>query len=407
MKSLIAILALIMVSQANAQNNYGAQQGAQPLPVARQAPKAVMYDERTNELVEVQPQVQPQAQPQQPQVQVQTQAEAAQSAPIYILNNQRLQGYQGAQAQIQEQPASLVQDAPLKNSAAESMRKQRHGAEDATEDGIVQALEKARLDDEVRRRERFNSAIAPVESSAPPAAPQYAPVQPVQTQQVVPVVIAAPQAKIETPAVEKEEKEEKVDIKSEIRAALQENESAKKPAQTRNYISALAGQGAYPDVINVKGNGAVGVALGLVTPEGVVAEGSFLYGSYDLENLFTAYTRITTMKQFNFAGALKYQLLSGRIRPSLGGVAGYTRRSYSEDQATDFLTSDALDAGVVGGVDISLTDSLSIGLDMRYLWNISYKQNSQNTRSFVYQGGANPVEALQYYTAALAAKFTF
>lgn len=400
MKNLIAILAVVMAVQAQAQQYVPVQQ-VQTLPAA-QAPQAkptVLYDERSNQLVEVAPQVEAAPQP------------AAAPQPVYVINSQRIQGYQAAQ--IQEQPTTIVQDAPLKTSAADQMRKQRQETEAGTEDGIVQALEKARMDDELKRRDRFNGAITAAPTPAP--TPAAAPVAPVA---IAPVVVApVQQAEEVKPAKIKdldEDKADKVDIKSEIRAALEEKAAATPPAKSQNYIAGLAGLGAYPDVVNVRGNGSAGVAVGLVTPDRVVAEGSFLYGNYDLEDLFyfnmSPYggyqPRIVSMKQYNFAGAVKYQILPGKIRPNVGGVASYTRRSFSEYN-NDFLTSDALDVGLATGLDVTLADSFSVGVDLRYYWNLANKTNSNYQQSFVYKNGSNAIETLQYYTATLAAKFTF
>jgi hypothetical protein len=239
------------------------------------------------------------------------------------------------------------------------------------------------------------------------------------------VIVAAPvQEEEPTPVKAKKIKDldddsmtsttEKVDIKSEIRAALAEKETAP-PAKNQNFIAGLIGLGAYPDVVNVRGNGSMGVAVGLVTADRVVAEGSFLYGNYDLEDLFAFSAspygygyqpRMVNMKQYNFTAAVKYQVLPGKIRPNIGGVASYTRRSYSEYKS-EYLTSDALDVGVAGGLDVALTDAFSVGLDLRYFWNMAYKTNTSVQQSFVYNRGSNPVESLQYYTATLAGKFTF
>lgn len=396
MKNVIAILAFVLAAQAKAQT-YVPAQAVQTLPAAQAPAQAarptVIYDERTNQLVEVAPQVEAAPQP------------AAQ--PVYVINSQRIQGYQSAQ--IQEQPTTIVQEAPLKNSAADQMRKQRQETEAGTEDGIVQALEKARMDDELKRRERFTGALSAMPTPTP--APQAAAPAPAPA----PIVVAAPVVVAEEEVRPKkikdldEEPTEKVDIKSEIRAALAEKEAAAPaPAKPQNFVAGLIGMSAYPDVVNVRGNGAAGVAVGLVTADRVVAEGSFLYGNFDLEDVFSYsyFPRIVEMKQYNFAAAVKYQLLPGKIRPNVGGVASYTRRSYSEYKS-DFLTSDSLDVGIAGGLDVALSDAFSVGLDLRYYWNVAYKTNSNYQQSFVYNRGRNPVEELQYYTATLAGKFTF
>lgn len=402
-KSLVAILAFVMMSQAQAQ--VGAQMGqagdamtVQSLPQAsKPAKRTMIYDERSNELVEVQPEV---AQPQ------------AQANPIYILNNQKYQGYAGAQAQqaqVQEQPTTVIQDSPLRASPADNMRRKRQDTEAATEDGIVQALERARMEDEIRRRDRFNSAIGDgAPAIAQPVIHQPVIQQPVIQQPIVQQVVPAP---IAAPVVIEEEKS---DYRSEVRASLrarEENDDAQS-----YYVSGLVGVSNYPDVINIRSNMAGGFALGTITPERFVAEGSFFFGRHEIEDLFVQtrdvwgrpVTRIVDMRQYNFSAALKYQLLPGRIRPVVGGLVSYTRRSYA-DQSFDFRTSDGVDAGVVAGLDMQLTDRLAIGVDFRYLMNIGYNHNTEGARnSFVYdQNIRTEVESLDYYMGSLTGKFTF
>ncbi|MES2856928.1 MAG: hypothetical protein V4692_13760, partial [Bdellovibrionota bacterium] len=253
MKQLIAILAFFMFAQAQAQTaqttTVVTPQAAPAAVAAPQAPakRTVIYDERTNQLVEVSPQIT-------------TTSEATAAAPIYILNG-------GAQAQIQEQPTMVVQDSPLNSSPADAVRKQRQEAESSTEDGIVQALEKARMDDELKRREKFNNAIAPTPTPAP--APQAAAVvAPIQQVQIVPAPMAAPQAVIETPKAEKADVDN-VDIKAEIRAAIAEATPAKvaEGPKEQYYVGGLVGLGTYPGIENVRGNGAAGFSVGMVSPE--------------------------------------------------------------------------------------------------------------------------------------------
>jgi len=408
MKNLIAILAFLMMGQAYAQSVQYAQPGG-TLPTAKK--KAVIYDERTNELVEVQPQVQAQVVP----AQVVESAPIASSAPapIYILNNQKYQGYQGgatAQSQqIHEQPLTVVQDTPLTGSAADGMRRKRQDVEAATEDGIVQALEKARMEDEIRRREKFNNAIGTGAGDAStvvtPVAPTYQQVQPAPqpvVQQVVP----------QTVVVEKEadKEEEKVDIRSEIREALREAQPEAE-SEPRYYVSGQVGMSKYPDVINVRGNVSTGFSVGVVTAERVVAEGSFIYSGYEMEDVRTSstyYPRIVDMKQYNVDAALKFQPLSGRFRPAIGGVVSYARRNFSEG-GYGYRNSDAFDIGVVAGADLQVTKSFALGVDFRYLTNVAYRDSKNSPASFVYPqiGGDTPIEKLDYYTGALVGKFTF
>jgi outer membrane protein W len=445
MKNFIAFLAFVMMSQAQAQAPAQVQvvTAAPQAPIvaqakAPQAKKTLIYDERTNQLVEVTPQVQ--AMP----ATAEAVATAPSSAPIYILNNQKLQGYQGA---VQDAPTTVVQEAPVKVSPSETLRKERAGAEAATEDGIVQTLEKARLDDEVRRRNKFNDALNSTVSgmtqpaTAAPAAPVAAPVAPVaaptaaaivEENEVVEVAPQKPQRASKRKKVILEDEtaddrsSDKVDVKAEVRAAIAEQTAA--PLNlTSYYVSALVGTQSY-DSANVHGKLASGLSIGMVTPDRFVAEGSFVYAQNQVDDIAgpnPTFQRLN-MNQYNFSAAAKYQLLPGKLRPTVGGIASYTRRSYEfannsyygNSNAT-LATTDAFDAGLEAGLDLALTNNFSIGADFRYLWNIASKNsNSDSSNSYNnsyggygYAGNyaSNPkfVEDLAYYIASLSAKFTF
>jgi outer membrane protein W len=112
------------------------------------------------------------------------------------------------------------------------------------------------------------------------------------------------------------------------------------------------------------------------------------------------------MRQYNVGAALKYQLLPGRIRPMVGGAVDYARRSMSE-MGYDFRTSDAFDVGFVAGLDLQLTDNFGIGLDFRYMTNITYRDNSNYPQSFVLNTAQNPIEKLDYYMGTLSGKLSF
>lgn len=399
MKNLVAVLAFVMVSQAYAQNGY-------------QGNEAVVVPVQTQQDVQAQPVQTQQAQP-----------VNASGNPIYILNNQRqgtIQGSSQRQNAIQEQPVSVVQESPLKVSAADSMRKKRQESESATEDGIVQALERARMDDEIKRRDKFNNAIAPAANDATIVGNNNNVQQTnvVQQQQqvaqvVAPVPVAAPVKKINVIEDRDEDValDSKVDIRTEIRAALEEQ---RRPEEKSSYyVAGLASFGNYDNVINVKRSMGWGFAVGTQLPERIIAEGSFLYGSYDLEDVYRGsmgpfgYTPfIVNMRQYNVSGAVKYALLPGKFRPVAGALLSYTRRSYSYGDY-DFRTSDAIDAGALAGADLQLSSGFAIGLDFRYMTNLGYRQNTDRQQSFVYTQQRNDPEKLDYYSLNLMGKFTF
>lgn len=355
-----------------------------------------------------------------------------QSQPIVILNNQRVQGYQGTNqdanlgaVQVQEQPVSVVQDSPLAASPAESMRKRRQATEAATEDGIVQALERARMEDELRRREKFNNAIAPVVSEPTPA-PYAQPVVVQPVQEVVPAPVAEPvkpskeRYKLASEEygddddLREESRPNRVDIRSEIRAALEEVNLPKEEKNTY-YVSGFVNFGNYDQVVNINSSMGYGFSIGTMLPERIVVEGAFSYGKYQIENLYfnswggyygAPYALIVNMHQYNVSGAVKYSILPGRFRPMAGGVLSYTRRNYSFD-TVEFRTTDAVDVGVVLGADLQVSDNFAVGVDFRYMTNLGYKQNLKPHESFVLSQTKNDPERFNYYTLGLVGRFTF
>jgi hypothetical protein len=413
MKILVAVLAFVMMGQAHAQtqtSENGGELVSQPTAPKKQK-RTVIYDESTNEIVEIQPEV------------IESAAQPAGIAPIYILNNR----IQGAAPQIQEQPAAIVQDTPLKPSAADGIRRQRQDEEVATEDGIVQALEKARIEDELRRRDRFNNAISPAAEEAKPQSavqPEPAPVaQPVPApvpvvQQVVPVYVQDVVTE-EEPKPRKRpviEEDETPAVRSELRASIAQMQP-KTEAKQSVYFTGLVGMGTYDNVVNVRGDLAGGFAVGVITPERLIAEGSFLAADYLLEDVFNSwdpiggnyYPRMVDMRQYNVGAALKYQILPGKLKPTVGALGSYTRRNFSE-RGYDFKTSDSVDLGLQAGVDLALTENFSIGFDFRYFTNLVYREvtdYSAYPQSFVYDRQRNEVEKLDYYMTMLTGKITF
>ena len=413
MKQLIAIMAFIMVSQARAETIQYAQNQALPSRAAKK--RTMVYDERTNELVDVGPDG---IGSQQPVETVQgsnsPSARASGANPIVILNNQRVQGYQAQSSnQAQEMPTTIVEDSPLHTSAADHMRKKRQETENNTEDSIVQALERARMEDEVRRRDRFNNAIGsspapevvpvaplgPVAPVAPPVVVQPAPVyqtQPPVIQQVVPApVVIAP--------VERTEREEEHDFKSEVHEAIHDLEPKHRDSQ-QYYVGAQVGVANYTNSI-LKGTLSSGLNIGVITADRFVIEGNFLYSAFQIDTYGPFYGQgFVDLKQYNLGATVKYQFLSGRIRPTIGATALYTRRNYT--YGGNEAGSNAFDIGVVGGLDICISDSFSLGLDVRYLTNVFHRDYDifgQQTHPW----GGKTIEDIDYYTASVVGKFTF
>jgi hypothetical protein len=321
-----------------------------------------------------------------------------------------------AGVQAVKQPTTVIEASPLVESGADKLRKAREEAEVNTEQKIVEKLEQSRLDDEKKRADvlfgdKFNQMNNQQQAAAP-----------VATQAVVAPTAAAADA---------DKKDEKIDrdaVRGEVKAALDE---MKAQAQTeekpkpQNYIGVLGGGGSYPDAKNVRGQGSLGVSFGRKFDDRLVVEGSFLYSNYQVEQmsaygycaggvvdpLGNCYPRITNMNQYAGQALIKYQLLSGTFRPEIGALAAYTYRTFSDTQfsmSNSSASSNALDAGVMAGVSLELTQKFSVGFDFRYMWNMAYKTSGlQQSFQQTFMDSTAPIETMNYYTANIVGRGNF
>lgn len=350
------------------------------------------------------------------QVQVPTQK-------ILILNNQPQNSRSGASAEnrqgseigvgqnqglysAQEQPMTHVEAAPLSASRADLLRKKRQEVEVHTENKIVEKLEDSRIQDETDRAdrlfgERFHRAPDrndKVEINQPVV---VAPVAPPAPSQIVVVKEPAPP----TPPPQEE------------RTKQRQNDS-----ETGVYVFGQAGIAEYPNAVNVEGNGAVGVAVGVDVSERLSVEGNFLFSRYDIRDGYWRnydyfddydyYSLYKELDQYGFQAAIKYNLLPGRFKPYIGGAIGYTYRVYTDRDHSryygsddDTASSNAFDAGVLIGGVVAINDSFGLGAEMKYMANLDYKTNS-GILDDVYEDG-NPLEKEDYYTLSVFGRFNF
>jgi outer membrane protein W len=322
--------------------------------------------------------------------------------------------------QAQKQPVTIIEASPLMESRADKIRKARQDVEVQTEQKIVEKLEMSRIEDERRRSEilfgdKFNQMSGGVSAPAPAVvvpAPTPAPVvlAPVPVQEVAPVEV--------TPAEPSLSRE---DVRNEMTAALADMKEKDKKPEDKWFMGALLGVGEYPDASNVKGSYALGVSAGKKYKDRLLVEGSFMYASYDVQQesigsyYYYSYAnylpRITTMDQYQAALTAKMQLGDAMIRPLIGATMAYTYRSFTDKQFSTYssnATSDAVDVGAVAGLDLELSDTFSLGLDLRYMINLTSKTSSDFQRSTIYQRtNATPIEKFNYYTLGLVGRSTF
>jgi hypothetical protein len=336
-----------------------------------------------------------------------------------------------------KQPTTVIEATPLVESKAEKLRKSRADAELSTEQGIVEKLEQSRLEDEKKRAEvlfgdKFNTLMnqgqpQPAPVAAPAPAPMLAPIPVVVPEQIVetPVVAAPIVEEKKDPGLAREE------VRAEISTAIadlkKEQEAAKPKSQT--YMSLMAGSSDYPDAVNVKPQYSFGIGIGRQLDDHLVLEGSFQYSNFDVEQRQlngsyysgscyydyqgNCYPRITEMNQYSTGALVKYQILSGMFRPEVGGLMSYTYRTFTDKQfglSDATVASHALDLGIMGGFTVALTESFSIGLDMRYMWNMTNKvEATALQKSALYQGYSQdtPIEQLSYWNSSIVGRATF
>lgn len=311
------------------------------------------------------------------------------------------------QQSVQKQPTTVVEASPLSDSRADNIRRNRQDEEMRTESKIVEKLEQSRMEDEKRRAavlfgDKFenmqNNQQQPVQQQPAAVQPVQAPPSQIQPQPIV---------------IQQSETLSRDAVREEIRAALNEDATAVTPAVQQKYFSGIAGIAQYPDIKAIEGNYSLGAAFG-TRYDFFMVEGAFLFSNYGIlgasylaQNNFV-YLADFEMNQYQGLLAAKYQLLDGFVRPVLGGLVSYSYRSYSAitpttygPSGTEFGTSHAVDLGVIAGVDLEFNDKMSIGVDMKYMFNMSSRINGSSV------SGALLPEKSQYYITGLTARVNF
>lgn len=323
-----------------------------------------------------------------------------------IVNNNQTVVVPQTQSNIQTQPTTFIEASPLSDSKADYIRKNRQDEEMKTESKIVEKLEQSRMEDEKKRAAvLFGDKFDTLQNGASAqTAAQLAPApQPVQ--QAQPVII------------EQRESLTRDAVREEVRAALEDDTSAIVAPTESRYFSGSAGMGYYPDVKNVKGNYSLGAAFG-TRYDYFLVEGAFLMSNYgvDVNNFGTfsgGYYRVDSYEVNQYQGSIaaKYQLLSGMVRPVLGGLVAYSYRKYAltnsyAGSSEDTGNSHAIDLGINAGVDLAFSSKFELGFDFKYMFNISSQVNSNYPNSsYGYIG--TPLEKLQYSITSIVARVNF
>jgi len=330
----------------------------------------------------------------------------------FVLQNQPVINQQQPNIYVQKQSATVVEDTPLVESAADKMRKQRVEMEQQTESKIVEKLEEARMKAEQERATKLLTGLEEKKEEKKAEEPVAAPV-PVVVAPIVPVQVVEPvQA---APAIE---------VKSEL-SKLDEKQDDDK----QYYLTFDTGFVAY-DAGNIVTGVGFGSNFGAIYDDRFVVEGNFLFTRADIESvtqpvMFTptgAYPTIIQMDQYSFGGTFKYRILKTRLSPYVGGSLAYTYRNYENEQSPygygscpyyncDLNASSwSVDMGLLVGADIKLSDNFSIGSEFKYMFNVAYdvKIDGLQQSKLLYPDFCNqPVEELGYYSLLISAKYLF
>lgn len=359
---------------------------------------------------------------------------------------------------VQKQPKAYIESTPLTESKAEKLRKARQEQEVYTEQTMVEKLEQSRIDDEKKRgdvlfgdkfthlksKEAANGSANSLSSESASAngnnsgatAPSAAAPAPSLAPAPAPVInVVIPEQAVKAPVKSKvEQEEEALDgevSKGESSASLAafKDEALVKKSLDSTYFSANLGMGEY-DATNVKGQYALGFAFGKLYQQKMAVEGAFQYSNYQVEqnnggvfDNFTGafYPRITEMDQYNGSFGVKYYFLTGALKPMVGGLLSYTYRTFRDTQfalTNETSSSTAFDAGLNVGFDLEMSESFSVGLDVKYLKNLTSRvnngglQRSQTNQypnySTYYSGNTETaVEKVNYWIVGIVGKSTF
>ncbi len=346
------------------------------------------------------------------------------SQPIYILNQATPTASSNAQVQqtqVQKQPTTVIEASPLTESRAEQIRRSRQDAELQTEQRIVEKLEVSRMEDEKKRANvLFGDKLNNMNNQENTQVQIQQPVQPIVIQQV-------PVQKVEEP------KENTRDIvREEIAAAMKiEEEVVETPAESK-YVAGTLGFADYPDTNNVRGNYSLGVSFGSKY-DNIIVEGSFVYSNYTLSsNMYTTspyggygyngyngynngynMPREVDINQYSGILATKVQLFDGIVKPVFGALVSYSYRDYKwsnnnySHMPSNSASSHAIDVGTVVGADLEFSPKYSLGVDFRYMWNLSSRIDKPSNSWMASPYYGTEIEKLQYYVMSLIGRVNF
>lgn len=331
-------------------------------------------------------------------------------------------------APVQAAPVQVApaQAAPVQTSAedvqnmskAELLRRQRVREELKNEDILQERLEELRLRDEKKRTEDVLTTKTPVAQPAPVS--QEAVVAPVTDrpgQQPLPLVVpaAANPAPAQTGATQGAKSAQESSGSSVAQMSTEADGSSQNfiDFTPRLGISNMTSDSAY----SLKSRFSAGAALGVHVTDNIAVEIGYAYSEYGVEATssnpyvvgYQVYNRIReplAMKQNVLDAGMKLYLLGSdsRVRPFIGGGAGYAKSYINYDQKIidglrqagyRGLTNDYELDSVLGyasaGLDIKLSKNISLGAQFKYYGVLTSNENGAiNNFALAYGNGYYP-----------------
>jgi outer membrane protein W len=125
-----------------------------------------------------------------------------------------------------------------------------------------------------------------------------------------------------------------------------------------------------------------------------------------------------TVNQYTFGATARYTMPLGNFRPNIGATLDYVRRSYSNLDETTYgegiptgygaTSSNSIDYGFVAGVDYKMTEHMSLGIDYRYMMNLTYEYDNQSYMNTANTDFDNPgLENRNYQVWAATLRYTY
>jgi hypothetical protein len=318
-----------------------------------------------------------------------------------------------AQTQTATQPTTVIEASPAAESRAEALRKERQNAEVQTEQKIVEKLEDSRLQEEKARAERlFGNKFdnpQPVQPTAPVAP---APVAPAPVVESKPTQVTIEKVEIVQP---KEEKKDFLEDKgaAEIKAQAPVKEDEKQAS--KYYVSGLVGNLNY-NANNVKSNYGLGVAVGTLVEERVALELGYFYSNHYIDT-FWQQPLYRQLDQNDVSLSAKYYLLTGRLKPYAGASVTYINRTYNEriregvywgyNQTTESVNTNAVDMGVMAGLDFQVGERFMIGGGLEYNFNVMNTNEPNWVSNYNLPSDTVELEKINYYVLKVNAKYVF